>query len=149
MDEESRCPGYESVLEELMALTWTMNNPCKVGPTGVVLTGCAGLGKSRVASWFKRELSRVGSTSVTCVTVSAKDVHLDEASSWLDHCSLFDKGGIAHRSSDNGTWARNLLIIDDLDVIISDTHDTEPSSMNIRSDLESEHSTLSMQSSRL
>lgn len=70
------------------------------------------------ASWFELELSRLASSSsslVTCLSVSAKDVLLDMASSSFDHRNVFDTGGIAQRSGDG---ARLVLIIDDLDAIV-------------------------------
>ena len=41
------CPGYESVLGELTALARTMCNP-RAAPTATLLSGCAGVGKSRM-----------------------------------------------------------------------------------------------------
>ena len=89
------------------------------------------------ASWLERELSRAESppsSSMTCLSVSAKDVLLDEASSSLfGRRDVFDMGGIARGS---GAGAGQLLIIDDLDVVISNVDKT--GSSPVESDLESE-----------
>jgi SpoVK/Ycf46/Vps4 family AAA+-type ATPase len=72
---------------------------------------------------------------VTCVTVSAKDVLLDEASSSLfGRRDFFDVGGVACGSGGGG--AGLLLIIDDLDAVIGNADETGSSSAG--SDLESE-----------
>ena len=89
------------------------------------------------ASWFERELSRAESppsSSMTCLSVSAKDVLLDEASSSLyGRRDVFDMGGVARGS---GAGAVQLLIIDDLDVVIGNVDET--GSSPVESDLGSE-----------
>jgi SpoVK/Ycf46/Vps4 family AAA+-type ATPase len=83
------------------------------------------------ASWFELKLSRAVSSPsylVTCISISAKDVLLDIASSSFEHRNVFGTGDIAHRSGDG---SRLLLIIDDLDVIVGNADETG-------SDLESE-----------
>lgn len=40
------CPGYESVLNELLSLAELIGTPA--APTGILLSGCAGVGKSRM-----------------------------------------------------------------------------------------------------
>ena len=89
------------------------------------------------ASWFERELSRAKSppsSSMTCLSVSAKDVLLDEASSSLfGRRDFFDMEGVARES---GAGSGQLLIIDDLDVVIGDVD--EAGSSPVESDLESE-----------
>lgn len=50
-DEEDRsCPGYESVLRELLFLA-TMSDP-HGRPTAVVLSGCSGVGKTRMVCYL-------------------------------------------------------------------------------------------------
>lgn len=44
-----KCPGYESILDELLTLT-KISNP-NGSPTAVILSGCSGVGKSRMV-WF-------------------------------------------------------------------------------------------------
>ena len=45
-DVQYNCPGYEAVLEELLTLA-KMNDP-NGAPTAVMLSGCSGVGKSRM-----------------------------------------------------------------------------------------------------
>ena len=45
------CPGYEPVLEELLLLAKMMNNP-DACPSAVLLSGCCGVGKSRMVCLF-------------------------------------------------------------------------------------------------
>ena len=89
------------------------------------------------ASWFERELSHADSppsSSATFLSVSAKDVLLDEASSSLfGRRDFFDMEGVARES---GAGSGQLLIIDDLDVVIGDVD--EAGSSPVESDLESE-----------
>lgn len=73
---------------------------------------------------------------MTCLSVSAKDVLLDEASSSFDHRDFANVGGNADRGGD-GACAGLLLIIDDLDAIIGDDDDVTGSS-SVGSNLESE-----------
>ena len=133
IDVDYVCMGYNSVLEELVALARTIDDPRDIAPTAVVLTGCVGVGKSRMALLFERELSRVydGSSQLTCVAMSAKDILLDEASSSFDH-------RVAYNVGDNCAEPRQLLIIDDLDVIIGDSDEMGSSFTTIGSDLQSE-----------
>jgi SpoVK/Ycf46/Vps4 family AAA+-type ATPase len=125
--------GYDSVLEELVALARTFDDPRDVAPTAVVLTGCGGVGKSRMALLFKRELSRVygGSSYLKSVAISAKDILLEEASSSFDH-------RVAYNVGDNCSETKQLLIIDDLDVIIGDSDVMGSSFTTNGSDLQSE-----------
>ena len=74
------------------------------------------------------------SSSATFLSVSAKDVLLDEASSSLfGRRDFFDMEGVARES---GAGSGQLLIIDDLDVVIGDVD--EAGSSPVESDLESE-----------
>jgi hypothetical protein len=43
---EYACPGYESALNELLSLAKLTGTPA--APTGILLSGCAGVGKSRM-----------------------------------------------------------------------------------------------------
>ena len=123
------CPGYEPVLSELLTLA-NMDNR-DGAPTAVILSGCAGVGKSRMATWLEQELSPI---HVSCV--SAKDILLDEASSSFDQSSLLGETNGNQSSSNNNE--RRLLIIDDLDAIIGNADETDSSSATISSNIESE-----------
>lgn len=46
-DWEQECPGYERLRSELLSLVYIKG---AAAPTGVLLTGCAGVGKTRLAS---------------------------------------------------------------------------------------------------
>jgi len=99
-EEEYICPGYESTLQELLTMAQTRDQRCS--PTAVVISGCPGVGKTRMASWFAETLSRTQSVSTT--VVSAKNVLLDES--------------VLATFGDNATGSsRRLLIIDDLDAL--------------------------------
>ena len=45
-----KCPGYESILDELLTLT-KISNP-NGSPTAVILSGCSGVGKSRMVCFL-------------------------------------------------------------------------------------------------
>ena len=45
-EDELVCPGYESTLQELLALAQTRDRRCS--PTAVVISGCPGVGKTRM-----------------------------------------------------------------------------------------------------
>ena len=48
--EDVYCPGYYSVLEELVTLA-KMDNP-NGAPSAVILSGCAGVGKTRMVCYI-------------------------------------------------------------------------------------------------
>mmetsp|Transcript_29707 Transcript_29707/g.62549 ORF Transcript_29707/g.62549 Transcript_29707/m.62549 type:complete len:892 (+) Transcript_29707:63-2738(+) len=124
------CPGYESILEELLMLA-KMNDP-NGSPTAVVLSGCSGVGKTRMASWFQEMLSRdLGSCgkTVDVSTISAKDILLEEAISSFDQSKVFSE-------SKNTKGSHRLLLIDDLDDVVGMADETGSSS--VVSNLESE-----------
>ena len=50
IQEDVFCPGYQSVLNELLTLA-KMNNP-NGAPTAVILSGCAGVGKTRMVCYI-------------------------------------------------------------------------------------------------
>ncbi|KAL7533040.1 hypothetical protein ACHAXR_005007, partial [Thalassiosira sp. AJA248-18] len=132
--ENFSCPGYENILQELMSLA-EMNDP-NGSPTAVMLSGCSGVGKSRMAAWFERELSgNLASSRVAVSSFSAKDVLLEEASSSFDQTKALYQTNL-HQSSNNATFPDRLLVIDDLDAIIGNADDA--SSATINSNLESE-----------
>ncbi|EJK63931.1 hypothetical protein THAOC_15384, partial [Thalassiosira oceanica] len=45
-EEEYICPGYESTLQELLTMAQTRDQRCS--PTAVVISGCPGVGKTRM-----------------------------------------------------------------------------------------------------
>ena len=117
------CPGYNSVLNELLSLATFRNLDGK--PTAVILSGCAGVGKTRMATWLEDELAKT--QQMVSVKVSAKDILLEEASSTFDASRIIDQLGQPHNKS-------VLLVIDDLDVVIgdSDTSDSKHESEQFR-----------------
>lgn len=108
------CPGYRSVLDELLNLASFGNPDGK--PSAVVLSGCAGVGKTRMATWLEDEMSR--DRQVVSVKVSAKDILLEEASCTFDASRVIDQLGQRHDKS-------MLLVIDDLDVVLEDNDSLE------------------------
>lgn len=108
------CPGYRSVLDELLNLASFGNPDGK--PSAVVLSGCAGVGKTRIASWLEDEMFRT--RQVVSVKVSAKDILLEEASCMFDVSRVIDQLGQRHDKS-------MLLVIDDLDVVLEDNDSLE------------------------
>ncbi|KAL7545148.1 hypothetical protein ACHAWF_008503 [Thalassiosira exigua] len=126
------CPGYGHVLEELVALA-SMDDPTGA-PTAVVLSGCSGVGKSRMASWFEEELSsRLEShpQRISAAKLSAKDVLLDEASSSFDPGKVLDRLS-DHQQSTSSNLPDRLLIIDDLDAIVTDSASSTLESEQLR-----------------
>eukprot|EP00578_Thalassiosira_sp_NH16_P006297 CAMPEP_0181121864 /NCGR_PEP_ID=MMETSP1071-20121207/24983_1 /TAXON_ID=35127 /ORGANISM="Thalassiosira sp., Strain NH16" /LENGTH=906 /DNA_ID=CAMNT_0023206747 /DNA_START=72 /DNA_END=2792 /DNA_ORIENTATION=+ len=120
------CPGYESVLEELLTLS-KMDNP-DGAPTAVMLSGCSGVGKSRMASWFRRELSRsFESSPVNVSIISARDILLDEASFSFDQYKVLHQLRTS-QSSKNAACPDRVLIVDDMDAIIGNIDETDSSS---------------------
>lgn len=107
------CPGYEGLLNELLRLA-QIQHP-SAAPSGVILTGCAGVGKSRMASCLADRLLEQGEDYTPIVRrVSAKDILL-AAASHIDVKMLIDHvlGPTIVESI-----GRRVLIIDDLDAII-------------------------------
>lgn len=87
------------------------------------------------ASWLEQKLSPISMSSI-----SAKDILLDEVSSSFDQARVLDQIQTNQQSSsdNNGTCLDRLLIIDDLDVIIGNSDETDSSSATISSNMESE-----------
>jgi SpoVK/Ycf46/Vps4 family AAA+-type ATPase len=57
---EQTCPGYKQMLDNLLFLSQLKG---VAAPSGVLLTGCAGVGKSRLVSAVCSQLSCVSSAS--------------------------------------------------------------------------------------
>jgi len=110
------CPGYKSLIEEILSLA---NLPVKdAAPTGVLVAGCKGVGKSRLAAVILQRLlgHSVGSSSV----LSANDVIL-QASTTSEMSQLkkyIEKFIITSKRH------QKILIIDDLDSAITDDDDS-------------------------
>ena len=117
------CPGYDSILDELLNLSAFRNSDGR--PTAVILSGCAGVGKTRMATWLEDELTK--KKQIASVKVSTKDILLEEASSTFDSSRIIDQLGQSHNTS-------MLLVIDDLDVVLgeSDTTDSKHESEQFR-----------------
>lgn len=110
------CPGYNSLIEEILSLA---NLPVKdAAPTGVLVAGCKGVGKSRLAAVILQTLlgHSIGSSSI----LSTNDVIL-QASTTSDISQLkkyIEKFIITSKRH------QKILIIDDLDSAITDDDDS-------------------------
>ena len=108
------CPGYEGLLNELLRLA-QIQHP-SAAPSGVILTGCTGVGKSRMASCLADRLLEQDEDYKPIVRrVSAKDILL-AAASHIDVKMLIDH--ILGPAMVVESMARRVLIIDDLDTVI-------------------------------
>jgi SpoVK/Ycf46/Vps4 family AAA+-type ATPase len=101
------CPGYETLLADLQDLT----QPHQPGrPTGILLTGCAGVGKTRLAA-------ALASSRIKVHTISAHDLMVQ--ASWATQEDL-----LKHIKPPQSNCP--LVIIDDLSVMeLSSDHDVE------------------------
>ena len=120
------CPGYEGLLDELLRLA-QIQHP-SAAPSGVILTGCTGVGKSRVASCLADRLQEQAGEDCAPIVrlVSANDILL-AAASHIDINMLTDHVlGPAMAES----VVRRVLIIDDLDAIIDLTGEESSAMQN-------------------
>lgn len=108
------CPGYKPVLEELLNLATFRNSDGR--PTAVILSGCAGVGKTRMATWLEDELTKT--KQIASAKVSTKDILLEEASTTFEARRIIDELGQTHNSD-------MLIVIDDLDVILGEGNTTD------------------------
>ena len=118
------CPGYEGLLNELLRLA-QIRHP-SAAPSGVILTGCTGVGKSRMASCLADRLLEQDEDYAPIVRrVSAKDILL-AAASHIDVKLLIDHT-LGTAMIESISIARRVLIIDDLDAVIDLTGGEETS----------------------
>jgi len=114
LGSQNYCHGYNSVLQELIHLAEF--NDFNSAPAAVLLSGCSGVGKSRMSLWFGEELNKTAATPIAVLNISVKDILLEIASS-----TLFNSSRILEKVHNSTKSDRSLLIIDDLDVIIDST----------------------------
>ena len=94
---QQNCPGYDSLLQDLLALT--EERPGR--PTGILLTGCAGVGKTRLATALL-------STTTHAHMVSVQDLWIQ--ASWATESDML---ALLLPPSSNCS----LVIIDDLQIL--------------------------------
>jgi SpoVK/Ycf46/Vps4 family AAA+-type ATPase len=114
-DFEQECPGYERLLGDLVSLL------CITGaaaPTGVILTGCAGVGKTRLAACLAGNFLAKG---WMVHSVSIQDLLL--RASWATEEQIFQV--LLPPSRDSNV----ILIVDDLHVLAVESSE-DPSNLD-------------------
>eukprot|EP00956_Cyclotella_meneghiniana_P005319 scaffold6698_cov72-Cyclotella_meneghiniana.AAC.4 len=130
-DNNHACPGYQSIIDELLSLSKLVDQ--NAAPSAVLLSGCAGVGKSRMASLLERELRRHSSSvgiELDVMHISAKDVLLETLAYGGGHEG--QHFNTLNNAPVNTSTIRRLVLIDDIDTII--THDDETDTANLESD---------------
>jgi AAA family ATPase len=105
------CPGYESQVEELVCLL-SMKHPkqtCRIAPSGILLTGCTGVGKTRMAACAACRLQQ-SKSPMRLHWFSVHDLVLQ--ASWATEEDLFRNLKL---QSTDGTLL--VIILDDLDAV--------------------------------
>jgi len=127
-NDYTTCPGYEDLVDELMKLA-KIQHP-SAAPSGVILTGCKGVGKSRVASCLVDRLLQQASDGTVSRPIirriSAKDILL-AAASYVDLNILID---YVLGPTKAKCVARRVLVIDDLDSVIDPCGEESSASLN-------------------
>lgn len=110
LDIVETCPGYESTFQTLLQLLkWNQSDP--VAPTGVTLSGCAGVGKTRMAECIMNHF-RTHSPMVMVKLLSLPDLLLKAA--WMTPNDILPRTLFRSPHGDRGPI---LVIIDDLHAI--------------------------------
>ena len=127
-NDYTTCPGYEDLVDELMKLA-KIQHP-SAAPSGVILTGCKGVGKSREASCLVDRLLQQASDGTVSRPIirriSAKDILL-AAASYVDLNILID---YVLGPTKAKCVARRVLVIDDLDSVIDPCGEESSASLN-------------------
>lgn len=115
------CPGYESMIIELIQLICVVGSNRIAIPSGILLTGCTGVGKTRIASHVAYRCKTESSVNVHWVTVH--DLLLRAA--WASENDMMEfmnpsSTNCNSNCNDNDNFVRNLLIIDDLHLLVSE-----------------------------
>jgi len=113
------CPGYEDLVDELMRLSHVQHP--SGAPSAVLLTGCVGVGKTKLASCITAKLEASDAFHSDVCYVSAKDIVL-AAAAYVD---LDDLINFILSPKDSGTVG--CLILDDLDSVIDAAEGSEGS----------------------
>jgi ATP-dependent 26S proteasome regulatory subunit len=106
----SDCPGYESVADHVRNLLVMQGPPA---PSGVLLMGCKGVGKTRIAGCVAAEIA-AASNSWDVHSVSLYDVL--QMASWATEDVLFMQL-VPSLIKSNKEKSRYLVVVDDIDVL--------------------------------
>ena len=106
-DPVDNCPGYETLVESLSNL---LELPDPAAPSGLLLTGCAGVGKTRLVACMATRLQKKGDYRIHWVSV--QDLILK--ASWATEEEMF-RAVLPQRKS-----TKCLLVLDDIDAVVSE-----------------------------
>mmetsp|Transcript_7453 Transcript_7453/g.9483 ORF Transcript_7453/g.9483 Transcript_7453/m.9483 type:complete len:841 (-) Transcript_7453:45-2567(-) len=112
------CPGYEELVQDIVQMA---NITIQSGsPTAVLLSGCKGVGKSRLASSVMKILTN---DSTVVQMISAKDILLQASSSSTDVTELKQRI-MSKYNTHASSHKQPILIMDDLDILLENENDT-------------------------